>query len=289
MPTTAPGATGSDPLDQARIAASELARRTGVDHHDVLIVLGTGLAPVAALLGAQDPAVDLANLPWFPRFSGHGHRALAWSFELEHQRVLVTAGRLHLYEARGPIEVAHTVRMAAAAGCHTAVLTCAAGGISDEMTVGSIAVVSDHLNLTATSPLAGIPADSQVASPFVDLVDAWSPRLRAKAHTANSDLREGVYAQLPGPHFETPAEIRMLAGMGADLVGMSMTLEAIAARHLGVEVLGLAVITNRAAGLSNETLTPEDVIAVSRQAAERIAVLIRACVAAEAANRGGTD
>jgi purine-nucleoside phosphorylase len=280
VPTTAPGATGSDPLEQARIAAGELGRRTGASHHDVLVVLGTGLASVGPLLGAEDPAVDLANLPWFPRFSGHGHRALAWSFEMGHQRILVTAGRLHLYEARGAVEVAHTIRMAAAAGCHTAVLTCAAGGIREDLGIGSIALVNDHLNLTGTSPLAGIPADSAVASPFVDLVDAWSPRLRAAVRSAAPEIPEGVYAQLPGPHFETPAEIRMLAALGADLVGMSMALEAIAARHLGVEVLGLAVVTNRAAGLSTDTLSVHDMVAVTERAADPLAGLIRRGVAA---------
>jgi purine-nucleoside phosphorylase len=274
MPTTAPGATGSDPLEQARIAAGELARRTGAERHDALVVLGTGLGGVAEALGGTETPVDLANLPWFPRFGGHGHRSLAWSVDIHGHRVLVSAGRLHLYEGLGAIEVAHTVRVAAAAGVKTAVLTCAVGGIGEGMDVGAIALVTDHLNLTATSPLVGIPTESHWPSPFVDLVDTWSPRLRALARRVDPALVDGVYAQVTGPNFETPAEIRMLRGAGADVVGMSIALEAIAARHVGVEVLGLAVVTNRAAGLSPEPITVAEVVEVTTSATERIARLV---------------
>jgi purine-nucleoside phosphorylase len=278
VPTTAPGATGSDPLEQARIAAGELGRRTGSSHHDVLVVLGTGLAGVATALGAEPPGVDLANLPWFPRFGGHGHRALAWSVAIGERRVLIAGGRLHLYDGRGPVELAHTVRMAAAAGCRTAIFTCAAGAINPELTPGSIVMVSDHLNLTGVSPLSGIPAESPWGTPFVDLVDAWSPDLRDAARQIDPSLREGVYAQMPGPHLETPAEIRMLAHMGADLVGMSTALEAIAARHLGMAVLGLAVVTNVAAGLTPARITLDEVVAAATSAADRTAALVRGVV-----------
>ena len=149
-------------------------------------------------------------------------------------------GRTHLYEGRGVDAVAHGVRTAAAAGCRTVVLTNAAGGLARGHGVGEPVLISDHLNLTGRSPLRG--------PRFVDLTDLYSPRLRALAREIDPTLAEGVYAGLPGPHFETPAEIRMLRMLGADLVGMSTVLEAIAARAEGVEVFGLSLVTNLAAG-----------------------------------------
>ena len=278
VPTTSPGAHGADPFQQARMAARELSRLTGRDHHDVLVVLGTGLAPVAELLGAVGPPIDLTSLPWFPHFTGLGHRADAWSVELAGRRLLVTAGRLHLYEGRNAAQVAHTVRTAMAAGCATLLLTCAAGGIRPDLEVGQVALVADHLNLTGTSPLTGLPADDEHGSPFVDLTDAWSPRLRALARAADPSLRECVYAQLPGPHLETPAEITMLGRLGADLVGMSLTLEAIAGRHLGAEVLGLAVVTNQAAGTSVDALSDGRMHEVAASATGEVARVIRSVV-----------
>lgn len=256
VPTTTPGARGTDPFEQARLAARELTRHAGTDHHDVLVVLGTGLSSVASLLGADDRPIDLTALPWSPRFTGIGHRPEAWSLELAGQRVLAVAGRLHLYEGRSPAEVVHVVRTALATGCHTVVLTCAAGGIDPSYRPGQVVAVADHIGLTGVSPLTGVPADHPAGMPFVDLTDAWSPRLRALARDVEPSLAEGVYAQTHGPQLETPAEIRMLAAMGADLVGMSMVPEAVAARHLGAEILGLAVVTNGAAGTGDRDAVP---------------------------------
>ncbi len=260
------------------MAARELARRTGVDHHDVLVVLGTGLSPVAEWLGAADPPIDLTTLPWFPHLTGLGHRALAWSVELEGARLLVTAGRAHLYEGRTGAEVAHTVRTAFAAGCTTLLLTCAAGGIRPDLVPGQVVAVSDHLNLTGASPLLGVAADHHAGSPFVDLTDTWDTGLRQLARAADPTLAEGVYAQVPGPHLETPAEVRMLATLGADLVGMSMALEAIAGRHLGARVLGLAVVTNPAAGTTVHALSDTAMHDVARGAADEVARVLRAVV-----------
>ena len=134
MPTTTPGARGTDPFEQARLAARELTRHTGVDHHDVLVVLGTGLSSVAHLLGADGSPIDLTTLPWFPRFTAIGHRPEVWSLELGSSRALVVAGRLHLYEGRTPAEVVHPVRTAMATGCHTVVLTCSAGAVDPTLT-----------------------------------------------------------------------------------------------------------------------------------------------------------
>lgn len=253
MPTTTPGARGTDPFEQARLAARELTRHTKFDHHDVLVVLGTGLTQVASVLGADDRPIDLTALPWSSRFTGVGHRPEAWSLDVSGKRTLVVAGRLHLYEGRTPAEVVHVVRTALATGCRTAVLTCSAGAINPSYHPGQVVAVSDHLNLTGTSPLVGIPADHPAGLPYVDLTDAWSPPIRALARQVDPELAEGVYAHVPGPQLETPAEVRMLAGLGADLVGMSMVPEAIAARHLGAEILGLAVVTNAAAGADRAT------------------------------------
>ena len=273
------GPAGPDPFDQARIAARELRRRTGTDRHDVLVVLGSGLSPAAPLLGAEGPPFDLATLPWFPRFTGIGHHSGAWSVPLgPATRALVTAGRAHLYEGLHVNQVVHTVRTAVAAGCGTIVLTCAAGGIRPDLSPGSVVAISDHLNLTGQSPLTGVHPEQAHGTPFVDLTDTWSPALRARARAVEPSLPEGVYAQLAGPHFETPAEIRMLATLGADLVGMSTALEAIAARHLGAEVLGLAVVTNPAAGLAPAALAVDHMTEAAGIAVPTLARLIRAAV-----------
>ena len=269
------GSPSSDPFEQAHLAARELARRTRSERHDAVVVLGSGLSPAAPLLGADTAPVDLSMLPWFARFTGIGHRTEAWSVTLGKSRVLIIAGRTHLYEGLTEHQAAHTVRTAIASGCHTVILTCAAGSLRPELAAGSVVAVSDHLNLTGRSPLLGVPADDPSGSPFVDLVDAWSPRLRALVREIEPPVPEGVYAQLPGPHFETPAEIRMLAGFGADLVGMSMATEAIAARHLGAEVLGLAVVTNAAAGLAAAPLSVAKMVGAASSAVPRVARLVR--------------
>jgi purine-nucleoside phosphorylase len=187
------------------------------------------------------------------------------------KRALVFLGRTHLYEGRGVGAVAHAVRTAAATGARLIVLTNAAGGIREGMKPGDPVLISDHLNLTATSPLTG--------ATFVDLTDLYSPRLRELARQIDPSLTEGVYAQLPGPHFETPAEIRMLRGLGADLVGMSTVLEAIAARAAGAEVFGLSLVTNLAAGMTGEPLNHEEVLATGRAAAARMGDLLAELVA----------
>jgi purine-nucleoside phosphorylase len=183
------------------------------------------------------------------------------------RRVLVLLGRTHLYEGHGVEPVVHGVRTAAAAGCRTVVLTNAAGGIREGMQVGDPVLISDHLNLTSLSPLAG--------PRFTDLTDLYSPRLRALAREIDPELTEGVYVGLPGPHFETPAEIRMFRLLGADLVGMSTVLEAIAARAEGVEVFGLSLVTNLAAGMTGEPLDHHEVLAAGAAAAGRMGALLR--------------
>ena len=247
-----------DPFSDAESAAAQLASRTGRDRHDVAIVLGSGWLPAAEELCPQPDAVDLAvtELVGFPAPTVPGHAGRVRSGQLGRQHVLVWVGRVHLYEGHSPATVVHAVRTAVFAGCRTVLLTNAAGALDRAYRVGHPVLIRDHLNLTAASPLTGSRPPLTQARRFVDLTDLYSPRLRALAQHENPALTEGVYAGLPGPQYETPAEVTMLRALGADLVGMSTVLEAIAARHLGAEVLGLSLVTNLAAGLQRRADQP---------------------------------
>ncbi|WP_336027989.1 purine-nucleoside phosphorylase [Geodermatophilus sp. FMUSA9-8] len=253
--------TRPDPTTLARMAADDLEHALG-GRHDVAVVMGSGWAPAADAFGAPDGFVGMSELPGFAVPTAQGHGGEVRSIRVGERRVLLFLGRTHLYEGRGVEPVVHGVRTAAAAGVRTVVLTNAAGGLDPQHRVGQAVLISDHLNLTARSPLVG--AD------FVDLTDLYSSRLRALAREIDPELTEGVYAQLPGPHYETPAEIRMLRTLGADLVGMSTGLEAIAARAAGAEVLGLSMVTNAAAGITGEKLDHAEVLAAGRAAAGRL-------------------
>jgi purine-nucleoside phosphorylase len=256
----------SDAPGNAVRTARELARRTGVEHHDVLVILGTGLAPAAERLGAAGPSIPLATLPFFPRYTATGHHAQGWSVPIGDKMVLVFAGRCHAYEGIELSEVVHPLRTGIAAGCSTVLLTAAVGGIRDDLSTGAVVAVSDHLNLTGRSPLTG--------PEFVDMVNAYAPSLRslALATPGVPPLASGTYAHVLGPQFETPAEVHMLRLLGADVVGMSMAFETIAARHAGADVLGLAVVTNKAAGPAMDIA---DIAAVGATAAVTVAEVIR--------------
>jgi purine-nucleoside phosphorylase len=235
-----------DAADRAARSAAELGRRLGADHHDVLVVLGSGLSAAGGLLAGGADAHALDTLPFWPAHTASGHHAVGWSVAIGDRRVLVLGGRCHLYEGLQPSDVVHPVRTGIAAGARTVILTTAVGGIRPDLRTGSVLVVEDHLNLTGRSPLTG-PA-------CIDMVDAYAPRLRAIALGTPAPAGDvvaaepGVYAQMPGPQFETPAEITALRTLGADVVGMSMALETIAARHADAEVLGLALVTVHAVG-----------------------------------------
>ncbi len=255
-----------DSADRADAAARDLAARTGADRHDVAIVLGSGWVPAADQLGTPSAEIAVTELPGFAAPVVAGHAGRVRSVTVGGRRVLVFLGRTHLYEGIGVEPVVHAVRVAAAAGCTTIVLTNAAGGLRTEYAVGQPVLISDHLNLTGRSPITG--------PTFVDLTDLYSARLRELARGADPTLVEGVYAALPGPHYETPAEVRMLQGMGADLVGMSTALEAIAARAAGCEVLGVSLVTNAAAGLTGEPLDHAEVLTAGAAAATRMGGLL---------------
>ncbi len=262
----APDADGADPAALASAGGAEIARLTGVPAHDVAVVLGSGWVPAADVLGAADAEINVRALTGFPAPRAAGHAGLVRSVTVGDRRVLVFLGRTHLYEGRGVAPVVHPIRAAAAAGVTTVVLTNAAGGIRDGLSVGEPVLINDHLNLTGRSPLVG--------ATFVDLTDLYSKRLRAVAQAVDASLTQGVYAALPGPHFETPAEIRMLRTAGADLVGMSTALEAIAARAAGIEVMGISLVTNLAAGVSGEPLNHEEVLEAGRTSAVRMGRLL---------------
>jgi len=264
----------TDPYAVAAASAEQLARLTGADSHDIAVVLGSGWAPAADALGTPQAVVPLAELGGFAEPTVPGHVPAVRSVRAGSMRALIFLGRTHLYEGHPPATVVHGVRTAIAAGCRVIVLTNAAGGIRRGLRPGQPVLIRDHMNLTGQSPLAGPPPPDGYPSRFTDLSQAYSARLRAIARSADPSLEQGVYAALVGPHYETPAEIAMLGAAGADLVGMSTALEAIAARHLGAEVLGLSLVTNLAAGLSDEPLDHSEVVAIGQRAALRMGTLL---------------
>jgi purine-nucleoside phosphorylase len=250
----------------AQQAAAAIADRTGIGKHDVAVVIGSGWAPAAEALGVPTATVDMAELPGFTPPAAEGHRGQVQSIPIEGTRILVFLGRIHAYEGHDLRRIVHSVRTAAAAGAHAVVLTNAAGALRDDYHIGQPVLISDHLNLTGRSPLVG--------PQFVDMVDAYSPRLRALARDAEPALPEGVYAGMLGPQYETPAEIRMLRTLGADLVGMSTVHETIAARAAGLEVLAFSLVTNLAAGMTGQPISHHEVLEAGLHSATRMGSLL---------------
>jgi purine-nucleoside phosphorylase len=264
----------TDPYAAAAESARRVATLTGQPSHDAAVVLGSGWAPAADALGPIAAEVPLSRLGGFPEPTVAGHSPSVRSVSVGPARVLVFLGRVHLYEGHEPAAVVHGVRTAIAAGCRVVVLTNAAGGIRDGLQPGQPLLIRDQLNLTGRSPLSGPQPPTGYPPRFVDMTELYPARLRAIARQADPDLAEGIYAALPGPQYETPAEIRMLRAAGADLVGMSTALEAIAARHLGAEVLGISLVTNIAAGLAPGPLDHGEVLAAGQAAAARMGALL---------------
>lgn len=258
----------TDPLDVAAAAADVIAERTGVARHDVALVLGSGWGGAADLLGETVAEIPSAEIPGFtaPAVAGHGASIRSIRVEATGKHALVLGSRTHYYEGRGVRRVAHGMRTAAAAGCSTVILTNGCGGLNPAWGPGTPVLIADHINLTGASPIEG--------ANFVDLTDLYSSRLRDLAREVDSTLDEGVYVQFRGPHYETPAEVRMAGIMGGSLVGMSTTLEAIAARQAGLEVLGISLVTNLAAGISPTPLSHEEVIEAGQAAGPRISALL---------------
>ncbi|MGO3795687.1 MAG: purine-nucleoside phosphorylase [Pauljensenia sp.] len=261
------------PTELAARAADVIAERSGIAHHDLALVLGSGWGAAADLIGETVSEIPAAEVPGFHAPAVAGHVPVMRSIRLagSDRVALVLGSRTHLYEGRGVRAVAHGMRTAAAAGATQVVLTNGCGGLNPEWAPGQVVLIRDHINLTAASPLVG--------ATFVDLTDLYSQHLRDLAHQVEASLPEGVYVQFPGPHYETPAEVRMAGIIGGDLVGMSTTLEAIAAREAGMEVLGLSLMTNLAAGISPTPLSHAEVLEAGQDAAPRIARLLADIVA----------
>ncbi|GAA1153092.1 purine-nucleoside phosphorylase [Nesterenkonia sandarakina] len=263
-PTNDPTAPANQ---RAEAAARALREQAGVDSIDLACTLGSGWGEAAAQLGEIVAEIDAEQVPGFHSSGVSGHSGTLKVIRTSSgAHVLVIGARTHYYEGRGVDAVAHGVRTAAAAGARTMVLTNGCGGLNPQWKPGTPVLISDHLNLTGTSSLRG--------AHFVDMTDLYSPRLRELAREVDPDLPEGVYAQFPGPHYETPAEVRMAGVLGADLVGMSTALEAIAARAAGMEVFGISLVTNQAAGISPEPLSHTEVLDAGREAAPRISALL---------------
>lgn len=262
----------------ARIAALVRAVREHTDLvPDVGIVLGSGLGELADDL--EDPvAISFGDLPGWPAATAPGHVGRLLLGHLGGRPVVMLQGRFHLYEGNDPGLVVQPVLLFQALGARIVVLTNAAGGLDPRFGPGTLMVMRDHINLTGRTPLLGSNADA-LGPRFPDMTDAWSPRLRARLHAAGKaegvDFVEGIYVGLVGPSYETPAEVRMLAGLGGHAVGMSTVLECVAARWVGLEVCGVSLVTNAGAGYTGQPLTHEEVLEAGATAGPRLARAIR--------------
>ena len=248
-------------------AAAFIAKESSIPQHDIAIVLGSGWSPAAEFFGNVTCEIPYQDIAGFGAAGVTGHSGVARSIDLGNgKHALVFLGRTHFYEGKGVDAVVHAVRTAAAAGVKSIVLTNACGGLQPHWKPGTPVLISDQINFTGQSPLSG--------ATFVDLTEIYSKRLRMMCKEIDSTLEEGIYVGFTGPQYETPAEIEMVRRWGGSLVGMSTVLEAIAAREAGLEVLGLSLVTNLAAGMSGEPLNHQEVVAAGKAAAERMGTLL---------------
>ncbi|OJX78941.1 purine-nucleoside phosphorylase [Leifsonia sp. 71-9] len=263
----------ADPFAVARQAAEQLAEKTGVEKHDIALTLGSGWGKAADLIGETTATIPATEIVGFGKPALAGHVGTLRSVLLPSgKRALVIGARTHYYEGHGVRRVVHSVRTAAATGATTMILTNGAGGIKEHWKPGTPVLISDHINLTADSPLEG--------ATFIDLTDLYSSSLRELAKSIDGSLDEGVYTQFRGPHYETPAEVQMAKTIGGHIVGMSTALEAIAARQAGMEILGMSLITNLAAGIQKTPLSHAEVIEAGQEAEPVISALLARIVAA---------
>lgn len=263
---------------QIATANAAIAAATQRQHHDIALVLGSGLSDYAASL-PNAVEVPYDRIPGFPVPTVEGHGGSLFSADLGGTNLMVLAGRVHFYEGWSLEEVVFGVRTAVSSGCETVVLTNAAGAVAEGLLPGDLVLIKDHLNLAGHNPLIG-RNDSRLGPQFPDLTGLYNADLRLRASETAArlgiDLKEGVYAWFAGPSYETPAEIQMVRRMGGDLVGMSTVPEAIAARHMGSRVLALSLVTNLAAGLSPTPLSHDEVQETAAAARQRFTTLIDA-------------
>ncbi|WP_460797595.1 purine-nucleoside phosphorylase [Microbacterium sp. GXF0217] len=263
----------ANPFDVAATAAADIARITGVEKHDIALTLGSGWGKAADLIGETVATIPATEVTGFSKPALEGHVGTLRSIRTpDGKNVLVIGARTHYYEGHGVRRVVHSVRTAAATGAKIMVLTNGAGGVRETWTPGQPVLISDHINLTADSPLEG--------ATFIDLTDLYATRLRDIARSIDPSLDEGVYTQFRGPHYETPAEVQMAKHIGGNIVGMSTALEAIAAREAGMEILGFSLITNLAAGIQKTPLSHAEVIEAGREAEPVISALLAKVVEA---------
>ena len=265
----------ADPFDVARRAAEDIARLMGVERHDLAVTLGSGWGKAADLIGETVATVPATEITGFSKPALEGHVGTLRSVRTPTgAHVLVIGARTHYYEGHGVRRVVHSVRTAAATGARTMVLTNGAGGIRSSWTPGQPVLISDHINLTSDTPLEG--------ATFIDMTDLYSARLREVAREVDASLDEGVYCQFRGPQYETPAEVRFYRTIGADLLGMSTIPEVIVARHCGMRVFGMSVVTN-CANFDNQPKNfndGEDVVKQADAAATRMSGLFSKMISA---------
>ena len=266
-----------DDFTSAESAAKFLLSQTQLSP-SIGLVLGSGLGGFADEL-SEATRIPYANIPFFPRSTAIGHASQMVIGKIGEIAVAAMQGRVHLYEGYSPNEVAFPTRVFGRMGIRALILTNAAGGINLEYKQGALVVITDHINLQGQNPLTG-PNDDRFGPRFPDMTQAYSKPYREIALRAAQRLGktvyQGVYAGLLGPSYETPAEIRYLRTIGADLVGMSTIPEVIAARHMGIKVLAISCVTNMAAGISDEVLSHEDVLATGERVKGDFVALLRA-------------
>jgi purine-nucleoside phosphorylase len=262
--------------DRAEAAATFLRGRYP-NRPEVGIILGSGLDAVVQRL---DPfvAVPYRDIPYMPDTTVAGHSGTYYQGRLaDRTETAIFRGRFHHYEGHDLEAATFPIRVLQQLDVPVVILTAAVGGITDSLVAGDLIVISDHLNLIGANPLRG-PNDERLGTRFPDMTGVYAPALRRLAHRSASEIKmllhEGIYAAMPGPCYETPAEVRMLARLGADVVGMSTVPEAIVARHAGMDVLGIALVANAAAGIAPEPLSHDEVLAAGRQAGPRLASLL---------------
>lgn len=263
---------GANPFEIAKQAGAQIAEKSGIPNHEIALTLGSGWAKAADLIGETVSEIPGSEIIGFSKPAVVGHVGTIRSVKLPSGKfALIIGARTHFYENHGVRAVVHSVRTAAATGAKIMILTNGAGGIKPQWQGGAAVLISDHINLTASSPLEG--------ATFVDLTDLYANRLRTLAKEVDPTLDEGVYVQFRGPHYETPAEVQMAKAIGGHIVGMSTALEAIAAREAGMEVLGLSLITNLAAGIQSTPLSHAEVIEAGKNAESKISALLAQIVA----------
>ncbi len=259
-------------------AEHTLSSRLGQRRPRVALILGSGVSRPSIDSLVQ---IQVDDLPGLPRSTVPGHPPFWIAGEIEAVPVVVASGRVHRYEGFSLPQVTFGVRLMAAIGCEAIIVSNAAGGIRDDLTPGTLMLIRDHLNFLGDSPLSGAH-DEKLGERFVDLTEAydgeWGSRVETGAQREEIGLTDGVYACVPGPQYETPAEIRMLQVVGADAVGMSTVPEVIVARQCGLRVFGLSLITNRAAGMSETPLSHDEVLEIGRASEATVGRLLREIV-----------